>query len=452
MDCAALTETWLYGADRDNAVKSQLVPAGYKLLHVPRSGSRGGGVAVVGKEQYGLKLDTSFQAESFETMSVMTTIGSQAFCIVVIYRVPPSKQNKIQKSKFLEEFADLLEQAATWTGRLLLVGDFNVHWDTQDDAEKKQLAELLDAFGLTQHVDGPTHTGGHTLDLVISRTDDDIVVECFVSDFISDHNAILMSMNTGRDHPPRKIVTFRNLRAIQIPALNEDVASSSLCRSVAGNVDELVDIYNCVLKELLDKHAPLQSRSVAERTPQQWMGDKILEVKRLRRKYEKLWRKSKLTVHRLEYKKYLFRGERFNYHKTKTEFYLDKIKDCNGDQKQLFKIVDNLLGRGKPRQLPVSHSPLALAENFNEFFITKIQKIRTDLEELESTTSPLSVDLNSYMHPVSTKLDKFDSCSVKEIEKILNISNKTTCKLRSYPYNYLMPTTVFTSCHHQCNK
>ena len=29
----------------------------------------------------------------------------------------------------------------------------------------------------------------------------------------------------------------------------------------------------------------------------------------------------------------------------------------NGDQKQFFTIVDNLLGHGKPRQLPVSHSP-----------------------------------------------------------------------------------------------
>ena len=79
MDCAALTETWLYGDDRDNAVKSQLVPAGYKFLHVARSGSRGGGVAVVCKEQYGLKLDNPFQADSFETMSVLTNCGFTGF-------------------------------------------------------------------------------------------------------------------------------------------------------------------------------------------------------------------------------------------------------------------------------------------------------------------------------------------------------------------------------------
>lgn len=436
VDCAALTETWLTGDDRDNAIKSQLVPAGYKLLHVPRAGSRGGGVAVISKEQYGIKLDTAFQATSFETMSVIITVGSQAFRVIVVYRVPPSKKNKILKSKFLEEFADLLEQAATWTGRLLLGGDFNVHWDQQDDAEKKQLAELLDAFGLTQHVEGPTHTHGHTLDLVISRTEEDIVAECSASDFISDHNAILITMNTGRDHPPRKTVTFRNLRSIRIPALNEDVAASPLSGSVEGNVDDLVISYSSVLSDLLEKHAPLQSRSVAERTPQQWITDHILEVKRLRRKHEKLWRKTKLNVHKLEYKKFCSEVREL-ITKAKSEFYLNKIKDCNSDQKQLFKIVDNLLGRGKPRELPMSNSPLALAENFNGFFITKIQKIRTHLEELESTISPLSIDLNSHMHPASVKLENFDLCSIEEIEKILKKSNKTTCQLDPIPTTIL---------------
>jgi hypothetical protein len=443
VDCAALTETWLTGDDRDDAVKSQLLPPGYKFLHVPRSGSRGGGVAVVSKEQYSIKLDTPFQATSFETMSVLITVGSQAFRVVVIYRVPPSKRNKILKCKFLEEFADLVEQAATWTGRLLLVGDFNVHWDQQDDAEKKQLAELLDAFSLTQHVDGPTHSHGHTLDLVISRTEEDIVAECCVSDFISDHNAILMTMNTGRDHPPRKTVTFRNLRAIQISSLNEDVASSSLPVSVSGNVDVLVDSYNSVLEELLDKHAPLQSRSVAERTARQWMSDDILEVKRLKRKYEKLWRKSKLTVHRLEFRRYCLELKELIC-KTKSKFYLDKIKNCDGDQKQLFKIVDKLLGRGKSRALPEAHSHLSLAENFNDFFVTKIQKIRTDLEHLEATISPLSFDLNSQLIPSSIKLDNFAPCSTEEIGKILAISNKTTCELDPIPSTILcqLPSIV----------
>ena len=37
------------------------------------------------------------------------------------------------------------------------------------DSNAKELSALLDTFGLLQHVKGPTHTRGHTLDLVISK-------------------------------------------------------------------------------------------------------------------------------------------------------------------------------------------------------------------------------------------------------------------------------------------
>ena len=142
---------------------------------------------------------------------MLATIGSKAFRIVVIYHPPPSQQNQLQKSLFVTEFADLLEQAATWTGQLLILGDFNVHWDVEGDTEKKQFEDLLEAFSMTQHVEGPTHSRGYTLDLAMSRVDDDTVESCSTSHFISDHNAILVRLNTGRAHLPRKMITFRKL-------------------------------------------------------------------------------------------------------------------------------------------------------------------------------------------------------------------------------------------------
>lgn len=148
-------------------------------------------------------------------MNVLETIGSKAFRIITLYRFPPSKQNKLQKADFMNEFADLLEQAATWTGQLIIMGDFNVHWDCEDNAKRKQLAELLDVCSITQHVVGQTHTKGHTLDLVMTLTGHDIVADCIISDFISDHSAILVTMNTSRCHPPHKTISTRKVRSIQ---------------------------------------------------------------------------------------------------------------------------------------------------------------------------------------------------------------------------------------------
>ena len=51
-DVVALTETWL-GTSVDKKCIGELVPSGYTMRHVPRSGSRnGGGVALLYKSAY----------------------------------------------------------------------------------------------------------------------------------------------------------------------------------------------------------------------------------------------------------------------------------------------------------------------------------------------------------------------------------------------------------------
>jgi len=49
VDILAITETWL-GNVIDDHVLSDLIPSGYDILHTALSGSRGGGVAVVFKQ------------------------------------------------------------------------------------------------------------------------------------------------------------------------------------------------------------------------------------------------------------------------------------------------------------------------------------------------------------------------------------------------------------------
>lgn len=50
-----------------------------------------------------------------------------------------------------------------------MTGDFNIYIDNNMDSNGKELSSLLDTFGLWQQVKGPTHTQGHSLDLVISK-------------------------------------------------------------------------------------------------------------------------------------------------------------------------------------------------------------------------------------------------------------------------------------------
>ena len=60
--------------------------------------------------------------------------------------------------------------------------------------------------------------------------------------------------------------------------------------------------------------------------------------------------------------------------------------------KELFGIVNSLLGRGKKALLPQHDDSLTLARLFNEFFITKIDNIRHEFPNLEQNLpSPSSI-------------------------------------------------------------
>ena len=52
---------------------------------------------------------------------------------------------------------------------LIITSDFNIHVNNTNDSDACEFLELVASRGLKQHVIGPTHEGGHTLDLVITR-------------------------------------------------------------------------------------------------------------------------------------------------------------------------------------------------------------------------------------------------------------------------------------------
>ena len=78
---------------------------------------------------------------------------------------------------------------------------------------------------------------------------------------------------------------------------------------------------------------------------------------------------------------------------SKTVTIQNKINDCKGDQKKIFKIIDSLLGRKKQQVLPEYTCSFSLATMINTFFVEKIDSIRAEFPLLEPTLQLLSVTL-----------------------------------------------------------
>ena len=114
----SITETWLRVDMVDQSAVNCLCPTGYNFYHLPRTKCRGGGVAVLYRKRFSLKkLSTGISFKSFEFIDCMMNYSSSGLRLVVVYRLPPSQENKLNVTLFEDEFATFLQLLAGTNGR-----------------------------------------------------------------------------------------------------------------------------------------------------------------------------------------------------------------------------------------------------------------------------------------------------------------------------------------------
>ena len=97
---------------------------------------------------------------------------------------------------FIEEFCDLLDNYLITNDHLVLLGDINLHYDSEVEFYAQKMKTCLRNRNLTQLINEPTHIKNHILDWVIVRDDDDLVQNIEVSDkCLSDHYVVSFNIN-----------------------------------------------------------------------------------------------------------------------------------------------------------------------------------------------------------------------------------------------------------------
>ena len=126
-----------------------------------------------------------------------------------------------------------------------------------------------------------------------------------------------------------------------------------------------------------------------------WINADIQALKVIRRNKENILRKNPIVINFQIYQESCL-AVKNAINESKTKVIQKKIVDSKGDQKQLFKIVETLLGRTKQIVLPEYQDPASLAFRFNMFFMDKIDKIRLEFPLLESNLPSYSQWTQSY--------------------------------------------------------
>ena len=125
------------------------------------------------------------------------------------------------------------------------------------------LSTCLASNCLRQHVNGPTHANGNTLDLILSHDEQfnkqlisNVAVQsmCF-----SDHHLLTCRLGVPLPQAVTATFTFRLLRRIDMKAFCLDILQSVLFCELNLDADGYADLFDAEVKRVLDIHAPLRS-------------------------------------------------------------------------------------------------------------------------------------------------------------------------------------------------
>jgi len=227
LDVMILTETW-HGSTNDISLR-QAAPMGYVHCDQIRlTNPSHGGIVVLYRAQFVCRRLDIPQSATFECICLQLRRQCETTILLSIYRPGSMAVTNL----FFEELAAVLEVLVVYRCPVVIGGDLNILVDDVSDRHASHFIELLTSFGLVQHFAGPTHTLGHTLDLII--TDSEVTVKNIQVEppgSISDHG--LLTAKFSSKSPPNETSVrlarcWRNVDRLQF---KEAIEGSALCAS-----------------------------------------------------------------------------------------------------------------------------------------------------------------------------------------------------------------------------
>ena len=293
IDIQLITETWL-AQHGDDVTIQNLTPSYFICKSFTRPNRRGGGIAIIYKNilqrKLQIKLNLSFDHTSFEAAEFSIDQGFKFFQVICIYRPPYSGSNKLSPAVFINEFEQLLCSLSSKSRHTIILGDFNLHFDSDSSNDVNRMKDLINQCSMEKLIFNSTHRAGHILDCVVVKKDYKTVDNVAVLDhLLSDHCSIIIDLDVKKAIPINRCITTRNLKGIDIDQLRSDLR--------AIHTDD-INLYNNELKALVDKPAPLVTRGVSYRPYAPWYDSDVKSAKCECRRAERLWLKTGLTIHK----------------------------------------------------------------------------------------------------------------------------------------------------------
>ena len=254
--------------------------------------------------------------------------------ILGVYRPPDGSI-----PQFLDIFTELLVDIVASNTNLVILGDFNIHVNDANDPNASLFLDTMTA--------------------------------------LINHNSIWCILNIPKEDCTCTEVIHRKLSEIDLAQLVNDMSLEII---KAENLDDKVTMLEENFSTALNNQAPEVTKVFTVRKNKPWFGNELELQKRKVCRREKAFKKcilqSCLTAFDKEQKKY-----KKMLSDAKITCYSAQVRDCKGETKELYKLVNTLMGTTSSNPHPNHTNDKLLANEFADFFMNKIQKIRDNLTE-----------------------------------------------------------------------
>ncbi|XP_051233806.1 uncharacterized protein LOC127350821 [Dicentrarchus labrax] len=317
----------------------------------------------------------------------------QPVLFVIVYRAPGPY------SDFISEFSEFLSSLVLKSDKVIIVGDFNIHVDVDNDSLSNAFISLIDSIGFCQSVNKPTHCFNHTLDLDLFPH----------NPFLSDHYLLTFEFILLDYKPLGKTSYSRCLSDSAVAKFKEEIPSvfnSMPCLNLTesyndfspSEIDNLVDSAAGSLRSTLDSIAPIKRKLLKHRRLAPWYNHQTRQLKQIARKSERKWRSSKLLEYCSIWHDH-FKIYRKALRNARGAYYSALKEENKNNPRFLFSTVARLTESHSSIE---PHIPITLSTNdFMSFFYNKIitirEKINNQLPSTGISGSPSSGTLNIYL-------------------------------------------------------
>ena len=192
-------------------------------------------------------------------------------------------------SEFHNDFLDFDNLRLKYRN-LVILGDFNIHINNTDSGDAHQFLHTIEAIGLKQKVEYPTHIKGNILDLIFMDEfeADYKFKDIDIGDLILDHYLISLVLNIKDNDSTLCFKNFRNFKRANVEEMIRDM---NLWDYNGNSLDEVTTSFNNNVQKALDKHALEKRVKLSLKKSEPWYDDDLRHLHREVRRREMIWRK-----------------------------------------------------------------------------------------------------------------------------------------------------------------